>query len=113
MLPLILGLIGFCCFHLLKNPKGWFVQVFLLYFLTGIAIVIYLNQKPAEPREEIVLCGFFYAFSIWIGLGIWALFDFARSADFNQLKKILIYGGGSAFSIRSAICFRQWNDLGP
>ena len=112
MLPLILGLIGFC-FHLLKNPKGWFV-VFLLYFLTGIAIVIYLNQKPAEPRErDYAYAASFYAFSIWIGLGIWALFDFARSADFNQLKKILIYGGWKRFSVRSAICFRQWNDLGP
>ncbi|MEK9619983.1 MAG: DUF2723 domain-containing protein, partial [Flavobacteriales bacterium] len=47
MLPLILGLIGFF-FHLIKHPKGWFV-VFLLFLLTGIAIVIYLNQKPAEP----------------------------------------------------------------
>jgi len=96
MLPLILGLMGFF-FHLLKNPKGWFV-VFLLYFLTGIAIVIYLNQKPAEPRErDYAYAASFYAFSIWIGLGIWALFDFARNANFNQLKKILIYvGGGSA-----------------
>ena len=101
MLPLILGLIGFC-FHLLKNPKGWFV-VFLLYFLTGIAIVIYLNQKPAEPRErDYAYAASFYAFSIWIGLGIWALFDFARSADFNQLKKILIYGGGGSALVLGA-----------
>ena len=97
MLPLILGLIGFL-FHLIKNPKGWFV-VFLLYFLTGVAIVIYLNQKPAEPRErDYAYAASFYAFSIWIGLGIWALFDFARNANFNQLKKILLYaGGGSLF----------------
>ena len=70
--------------------------MFLLYFLTGIAIVICLNQKPAEPERDYAYAASFYAFSIWIGLGIWALFDFARNADFNQLKKILIYSiGGS------------------
>ena len=61
MLPLILGLIGFF-FHLIKHPKGWFV-VFLLFLLTGIAIVIYLNQKPAEPRErDYAYAASFYAF---------------------------------------------------
>jgi len=98
MLPLILGLLGFI-FHLLKSPKGWFV-VFLLFFLTGIAIVIYLNQKPAEPRErDYAYAASFYAFSIWIGLGIWALFDFARNANINQLKKVAAYAGGGSLSI--------------
>ena len=64
---------------------------------------IYLNQKPAEPRErDYAYAASFYAFSIWIGLGIWALFDFARSADFNQLKKILIYGGGGSALVLGA-----------
>ena len=77
--------------------------MFLLYLLTGIAIVIYLNQKPAEPRErDYAYAASFYAFSIWIGLGIWALFDFARNADFNQLKKILIYGGGGSALVLGA-----------
>ncbi|MDG1797944.1 MAG: DUF2723 domain-containing protein, partial [Flavobacteriales bacterium] len=98
MLPLILGLLGFI-FHLLKSPKGWFV-VFLLFFLTGIAIVIYLNQKPAEPRErDYAYAASFYAFSIWIGLGIWALFDFARNANINQLKKVAAYAGGGSLAI--------------
>jgi MFS family permease len=78
MLPLILGLIGFF-FHLVKHPKGWFV-VFLLFLLTGIAIVIYLNQKPAEPRErDYAYAASFYAFSFWIGIGVWALFDLGSS----------------------------------
>ena len=95
MLPLILGLIGFF-FHLIKHPKGWFV-VFLLFLLTGIAIVIYLNQKPAEPRErDYAYAASFYAFSFWIGIGVWALFDFARNINFNHLKKIATYTiGGS------------------
>ena len=90
MLPLILGLIGFF-FHLIKHPKGWFV-VFLLFLFTGVAIVIYLNQKPAEPRErDYAYAASFYAFSFWIGIGVWALFDFARNINFNHLKKIATY----------------------
>ena len=87
MLPLILGLIGFL-YQLFKHPKGWFV-VFLLFLLTGIAIVIYLNQKPGEPRErDYAYAASFYAFAVWIGLGIWSLFDFAKNANFEHLKKL-------------------------
>ena len=96
MLPLILGLIGFL-YQLFKHPKGWFV-VFLLFLLTGIAIVIYLNQKPGEPRErDYAYAASFYAFAVWIGLGIWSLFDFAKNASFDHLKKLAMYTlGGSA-----------------
>ena len=96
MLPLILGLIGFL-YQLFKHPKGWFV-VFLLFLLTGIAIVIYLNQKPGEPRErDYAYAASFYAFAVWIGLGIWSLFDFAKNANFDDLKKLSMYTlGGSA-----------------
>jgi len=95
MLPLVLGLIGLF-FHLYKHPKGWFV-VFLLFFLTGIAIVLYLNQKPAEPRErDYAYAASFYAFAIWIGLGVWALYDIGKSFSFKKIKKTAIYSiGGS------------------
>ena len=95
MLPLILGLIGLF-YQLYKHPKGWFV-VFLLFLLTGIAIVLYLNQKPAEPRErDYAYAASFYAFAVWIGLGVWALFDIGRSVTFSQLKKVALYTlGGS------------------
>jgi hypothetical protein len=98
MLPLILGLIGLF-YQLYKHPKGWFV-VFLLFLLTGIAIVLYLNQKPAEPRErDYAYAASFYAFSIWVGLGVWALFDIGKSLSFNQLKKTAIYTVGGSFVI--------------
>ena len=68
MLPLILGLIGLI-YQLVKHPKSWFV-ILLLFVLTGVAIVLYLNQKPAEPREKrLCLCCFFLCILIWIGLG--------------------------------------------
>ena len=98
MLPLLLGLIGLI-FHMIKHPKGAFV-VFMLYLLTGIAIVIYLNQKPAEPRErDYAYAASFYAFAIWIGLSIWALYDFAKNAKIQDFKKVLLYAIGGSFGI--------------
>ncbi|MFO8130360.1 MAG: DUF2723 domain-containing protein [Bacteroidales bacterium] len=71
-LPLILGLIGLF-YHINVDKKDAFV-VFLLFFMTGIAIVIYLNQYPYQPRErDYAYAGSFYAFAIWIGLGVLSL----------------------------------------
>ncbi|WP_293785484.1 DUF2723 domain-containing protein [uncultured Pedobacter sp.] len=67
-LPLIMGIIG-ALWHFKRNQKDAGV-VALLFFFTGIAIVLYLNQKPLEPRErDYAYVGSFYAFAIWIGLG--------------------------------------------
>ncbi len=71
-LPLILGLLG-AIWHFKRNQKDAGV-VALLFFFTGLAIVLYLNQKPLEPRErDYAYVGSFYAFAIWIGLGVLAL----------------------------------------
>ncbi|MDR3251797.1 MAG: DUF2723 domain-containing protein [Tannerella sp.] len=73
MLPLILGIIGIL-FQVLKNgEKGVqsFWITFMLFFMTGIAIVLYLNQTPFQPRErDYAYAGSFYAFCIWIGIGV-------------------------------------------
>ncbi|MBS2098332.1 DUF2723 domain-containing protein [Carboxylicivirga linearis] len=75
MLPLILGLAGiFFQFNAGKKGREGFWIVGLLFFLTGLAIVIYLNQTPYQPRErDYAYAGSFYAFSIWIGLGVLAI----------------------------------------
>lgn len=84
LLPLILGTIGFV-FQLLKHGRDWSV-VMLLFFFTGVAIVIYLNQTPYQPRErDYAYVGSFYAFAIWIGLGVYALFDAARNLTLRDL----------------------------
>jgi hypothetical protein len=73
-LPLIMGLLG-AVWHFKRNQKDAGI-VGLLFFFTGIAIVLYLNQKPLEPRErDYAYAGSFYAFAIWIGFGIFALKD--------------------------------------
>lgn len=73
-LPLFLGLIGLI-FHFNKNMKDFWV-VFLLFVMTGIAIIVYLNVTPYQPRErDYAYVGSYYAFAIWIGLGVLALID--------------------------------------
>jgi len=68
-LPLILGLLGLV-FQMLKN-RDQFIFTFMLFFLTGLALVIYLNSPPVEPRErDYIYVGSFYAFAIWIGFGV-------------------------------------------
>lgn len=75
MLPLLLGLLGlfFQAYSGKKGIEGFWVT-FFLFFMTGIAIVIYLNQTPYQPRErDYAYAGSFYAFTIWIGLGVAAV----------------------------------------
>ena len=72
MLPLLLGIIG-VFFQFSRDKRGTWVT-FLLFFMTGIAIVIYLNQPPYQVRErDYAYAGSFYAFSIWIGLAVLAI----------------------------------------
>ncbi len=89
MLPFILGLIGLM-FHYQKNQKDFWV-VSLLFFMTGIAILLYLNQKPMEPRErDYAYAGSFYAYAIWIGLGVMALIDMLKKRMNGVVAGILI-----------------------
>lgn len=78
MLPLILGIFGMF-FQYSRGQKGKrsFLVVFSLFFLTGIAIVLFVNQPPYQPRErDYSYVGSFYAFSVWIGLGVLATYQF-------------------------------------
>ena len=93
-LPLLLGLIG-AVFQLVRDPRQ-FAVVGLLFLMTGLAIVVYLNQYPLQPRErDYAYVGSFYAFAVWIGLGVYALFDAARNMTTKQLGTI---AGGSMAS---------------
>ncbi len=72
MLPLLLGILGllFQAYSGKRGIEGFWV-VFMLFFMTGIAIVLYLNQPPLQPRErDYAYAGSFYAFAIWIGIGV-------------------------------------------
>ena len=76
-LPLILGLIG-AFIQYQRNQKDFWV-VMLLFIMTGFAIVVYLNQYPHQPRErDYAFAGSFYAFAIWVGLGVLGLFELLK-----------------------------------
>ncbi|WP_374505340.1 DUF2723 domain-containing protein [Flavobacterium sp.] len=77
-LPFILGLIGLM-YHASKDRKSFYVLLSLFLF-TGIALKIYLNERPFEPRErDYALVGSFYVFAIWIGFGVYSLYESARN----------------------------------
>ena len=77
LLPLLLGLAGLY-YHYKKHRNDFYV-ILALFIMTGIAIVIYLNQNPLQPRErDYAYAGSFYAFVIWIGLGVLVLYDLLR-----------------------------------
>lgn len=74
MIPLILGIIGLL-YQLRKDKQNWWITM-LLFILTGIAVVVYLNQPPFQPRErDYAYAGSFYAFAIWIGLAVMAIHE--------------------------------------
>ena len=90
-LPLILGLIGLF-WQLFRNTKEnrgegekQFWVVFFLFFMTGLAIVIYLNQTPVQPRErDYAYAGSFYAFAIWCGMGVAGVAEALRRVLRNE-----------------------------
>jgi hypothetical protein len=99
MLPFILGIVG-CVFQYFKNRKDWIVS-FLLFFFTGVAVVLYLNQPGNQPRErDYAYVGSFYAFAIWIGLSVVGFVKLARDkADKLTFQNILLYGSVLTFAI--------------
>ena len=107
-LPLLLGLLG-AFFHYHRNKKDMWV-VSLLFIMTGIAIVVYLNQYPHQPRErDYAYAGSFYAFAIWIGLGVLAIPEL--------LKKWLPYTSTaiaasvlSLFLVPGVMANENWDD---
>ncbi len=92
MLPLLLGIIGLL-WQAFTSKRGieQFWVIFFLFFMTGIAIVIYLNQVPNQPRErDYAFAGSFYAFAIWVGMGvagIWRLIAGLADAKAPQAKQ--------------------------
>ncbi|WP_299755443.1 DUF2723 domain-containing protein [uncultured Pontibacter sp.] len=86
LLPLLIGILGLI-YHVRKDEKDAFI-IGLLFFFTGMAIALYLNQPPVEPRErDYTFAGSFYAFSIWIGLGVMGLADLLGKALKNSTSR--------------------------
>ncbi|MFI5186989.1 MAG: DUF2723 domain-containing protein, partial [Chitinophagales bacterium] len=101
LLPFILGIIG-CVYQFVRNRHDW-INNFLLFFMTGIAVVLYLNQPGNQPRErDYAYVGSFYAFAVWIGLAVPAIYKMIREKDQAGKKlfnNILITGSVLTFFI--------------
>ena len=108
MLPLLLGLIGLF-FQFDKDKRGTWLT-FLMFFMTGIAIVIYLNQPPYQVRErDYAYAGSFYSFSIWIGLAVaaicsWVEKRFAKPAVPAAVAAALLLG------VPALMASENWDD---
>jgi len=107
-LPFILGIIG-ALWHFKKNQKDAGI-VALLFFFTGLAIVLYLNQNPLQPRErDYAYTGSFYAFAIWIGLGVAGITDFLRK-KLNAPKAAVLAALIGLLAAPVLMAKEGWND---
>ena len=90
-LPLLLGLIGlFWQFNKSREGSQQFFVVLSLFFMTGLAIVVYLNQTPEQPRErDYAYAGSFYAFAIWIGMGVAAIADMLKGMAGKKISAVI------------------------
>jgi hypothetical protein len=107
-LPFLLGLMGLF-YHLEKNVRDFWV-VMSLFILTGLAIVIYLNQTPYQPRErDYAYAGSFYAFCIWIGMGTAAVFRLLHhklSSNLSAIISVVV----SFLAVPLLMAVQNWDD---
>jgi len=112
MLPLLLGVLGIF-FQIYSGKKGvqGFWITFLLFFMTGLAIVIYLNQKPFEPRErDYAYAGSFYAFAIWIGLGVAGVIHILTKYAKMKAFPAAVIASGLCLLIPVQMASQTWDD---
>ncbi len=111
-LPLILGLIGLF-WQAWRGRRGirQFWVVFFLFFMTGLAIVIYLNQTPMQPRErDYAYAGSFYAFAIWCGMGVAALFDLINKRLKQNATATAAIVGAMCVLVPIQMASQTWDD---
>ncbi len=104
LLPFLLGIVG-AVYHYIRDRKD-FIVTLLLFFFTGVAIVVYLNQAGNQPRErDYAFAGSFYAYAIWIGLAVVGFVRLAREqAEKVSFKQVLSYGSIATFLITAMSC---------
>lgn len=107
-IPFILGFMG-AFFQLVKDSKN-FAVVGLLFIMTGVAIVVYLNSPPDEPRErDYIYAGSYYAFAMWIGLAVVGLADFFNGM-FKNLKTSAVVATLICLSGPALMASEGWDD---
>jgi hypothetical protein len=108
LLPLLLGLAGLF-YQVNRDNKNWWI-ISLLFIMTGIAIVIYLNQYPNQPRErDYAYVGSFYFFAVWIGLGVLFLFELLAKLTGENIAAP-VAGILSVLAVPVIMGSENWND---
>ncbi|MCB8999829.1 MAG: DUF2723 domain-containing protein [Bacteroidales bacterium] len=108
LLPLLLGIAGMVFQYQKHNKDFWVVS--LLFALTGFAILVYLNQYPLQPRErDYAYAGSFYAFTIWIGLGVLWLIQLV-SKNFKSVAAAAGVGLASLVLVPGIMAAQNWDD---
>ena len=107
-LPFLLGILGLLFMAIKSERQTWVIMV--LFLFTGLALKIYLNERPFEPRErDYALVGSFYAFAIWIGMGVYALFDWLKKyITPNVLAPATVVL--SLISVPALMAYENWDD---
>ncbi len=107
-LPLILGILGLL--YQVKWDKENFFTLFLFFAFTGFAIIFYTNPRPFEPRErDYAVVGSFYIFAIWIGLGVFALYEYLK--NFANKKAVAIAVSAiSLLAVPTLMASQNWDD---
>ena len=111
-LPLILGLIGLFwqAYHSQRGIQQFWV-VFFFFFMTGIAIVLYLNQYPSQPRErDYAYAGSFYAFSIWIGMGVAGIIQLLKNRAKLKALPAAIIASVACLFVPIQMAGQTWDD---
>ena len=113
-MPLILGLIGLF-WQAYRGRKGiqQFWVVFFLFFMTGLAIVIYLNQTPMQPRErDYAYAGSFYAYAIWCGMGVAGIIEILKRYLFKNKENVVMTAiiGLAALIVPIQMASQTWDD---
>lgn len=114
MLPFLLGIFGmFYQYRKGRTGRQDFWAVMLLFVMTGIAIIVFLNQAPMEPRErDYAYAGSFYAYAIWIGLGVLSLWEFMNNF-FRKLSpsaSAIIVTGVCLLAVPVNMAAQNWDD---
>ena len=108
LLPLILGVLG-VVFHF-KNDMKTFWVLLVLFLFTGLALKVYLNERPFEPRErDYALVGSFYVFAMWIGFGVYALYEMLKEAIKPKVA-IPIVLIATALASPVVLAYQNWDD---
>lgn len=109
MLPLLLGLAGLF-WHAGRNKRDFWI-VMLLFFMTGLAIVLYLNQTPLQPRErDYAYAGSFYAFAIWIGLGVLQVVEWLARLRAPRMVAAGVASVACLVAVPGLMAQQNWDD---